>query len=247
MEQDVRGTLQAVADAGYKQVELMDAVKDGEKAKIAKDLGMKVSSSFMDWTTICGPSKDSPSVETTIDAAKKLGLKYLVFGYVGKGHRETPDQFKSIADKCNALGEQCKKAGIQLCYHNHSFEFTKLDGDQTGFDVFIDRFDKELTKFELDVFWVQIGGWDPIETMHRLNGRIAQLHLKDLLKGTPTIWDESAVPHEAFKELGEGVVDIDSVVDVGRKIGVEQCHVEQDQSPSPLQSIKTSIKYLRDA
>jgi hypothetical protein len=31
--------------------------------------------------------------------------------------------YKETADKLNKAGEICKKAGIQLCYHNHDFEF----------------------------------------------------------------------------------------------------------------------------
>ncbi len=54
---------------------------------------------------------------------------------------------------------------IQLNYHNHSFEFANYRTGQRAFDVFVKEFDQELVKFELDVFWVQIGGRDAIETI----------------------------------------------------------------------------------
>lgn len=244
MEEDFRKTLQAVADAGYKQVELMDVAKGSEISKVARDIGLQVTSSFMDWTIVGNPTDETASLQETVDTAKALGLKYLVFGYVGKGYRETVDHYKKLADTSNELGELCRHANIQLCYHNHSFEFEKIEGNTTGFDVFIDRFDHDLTKFELDVFWAQLGGWDPVQTMQRLKGRIAQLHLKDLRKGMATIYDEGAVPHEAFKELGKGIVDTKAVLEAAPSIGVEQCHVEQDQSPNPIESIGTSMKYL---
>ena len=244
LKKDVPGTLRSVAEAGYQQVELMDVAKGSEIAKVAKDVGLDVTSSFIDWTVVGNPSEQTPRLQETVDAASSLGLTYLVFGYIGKGYRESADDFKKLADKSNELGELCKKANIQLCYHNHSFEFEKLDGDETGFDIFINRFDRDLTKFELDVFWVKIGGWDPVETMQRLDGRIAQLHLKDLMKGMDTIYDEGAVPHDAFKELGKGIVEIEAVLKTAPKIGVEQCHVEQDQSPNPIDSIGVSMEYL---
>jgi sugar phosphate isomerase/epimerase len=63
------------------------------------------------------------------------------------------------------------------------------------------------------------------------------LHLKDLLAGTEIQYDEGAVPPDAFQELGDGVIDMAEIMKAGEVAGVEQCHVEQDQSPAPLQSI----------
>ena len=246
LEKNPQRALQAVADAGYDQVELMDVTESEKFAGISKDLGLKMTSAFINWNTIVNPTADdTPSMEQNIEAAKKLGLKYLVFGYIGKGYRESADQFKAIADASNRAGEMCQQAGIQLCYHNHSFEFLPLPGQQTGFDIFVERFDPKLTQFELDVFWLQIGGLDPAKTMQRLKGRVCQLHLKDLLEGTPVIYDEKAVPHETFKELGAGIVDLDSVLKVAQEIDVAQCHVEQDRSPDPLKSIGVSMNYMR--
>jgi len=56
---------------------------------------------------------------------------------------------------------------------------------------------------------------------------------------------EGQVPHEAFKELGAGEIDIPAVMKVAHEVGVQYCHVEQDQSPAPLQSIVESLKYLK--
>ena len=165
--------------------------------------------------------------------------------YIGKGSRETVDQLKTLAQRANRAGEACRKANIQLCYHHHSFEFAKISGGQTGWDVFVQEFDPKLVKFEIDVFWAAIGGNDPVETIKSLKGRVAQLHLKDLLKGTPTIYDESKVPKEAFKEVGNGIIDWPAVLAAGEAAGVAQCHVEQDQSPDPIVSIGQSMKNLK--
>ena len=245
MADDMRATLKAVADAGYKQVELMRVLGDVDKiVPVAKDLGMKVTSAFIDWQSVGNAeAEDAPSFDKILDNAKEVGLKFLVFGYIGKGHRETADHFKRHAEAANQAGEKCKDAGIQLCYHNHSFEFKPIDGT-TGWDVLVEGFERELVQFELDVFWVKVGGFDPVETMRKLDGRIAQLHLKDMKKGTGTIYDEGQVPHEAFQELGDGTIDMNEVMKLGSKIGVKQCHVEQDQSPNPIASIGQSMQHL---
>lgn len=212
----------------------------------AKELGLEVTSGFIDWRAIGYPKKSaSPKVTDIVAAAKKMGLKHMVFGYVGKGVRETVEQIKALSNCANELGKLCQDAGIQLCYHNHSFEFKKLDGDTTGFDVFIQEFDEQLCKFELDVFWAKIGGLDPFETLKKLDGRVSQVHLKDLKDGVQTIYDEGAVPKDAFQECGDGSIDMGKVMSVAAQIGVQQCHVEQDHSPNPIASVQQSLKHLK--
>jgi sugar phosphate isomerase/epimerase len=213
----------------------------------ARKVGLAVTSAFIDWRAIALAGQPGvPTFDAILEAGAKLELKYLVFGYVGKGSRETADQLKVLAERANRAGEKCRQANIQFCYHNHAFEFQKLPGGQTGFEVFVAEFDRDLVKFEVDVFWVAIGGLDPLKTIRQLEGRVAQLHLKDLLAGTGTIYDESRVPHEAFKELGNGIIDMAAVLQAGEAAGAAQCHVEQDQSPDPIRSIGQSLKYLRE-
>jgi len=240
-------TLRAVKDAGYAQVELMDVSDADTMVPLAKEHGLNVTSSFMNWEILGNPSaKNIPTLQATIDKAAKHKLRYLVFGYIGKGHRETADQYKSIADRSNAAGDACNAAGIQLCYHHHSFEFQPLESGKptTGFDVFVERFSPELMQFEIDVFWAAIGGHDPVDLLQKLKGRVAQVHLKDLLPGVANIFDEGKVPNEAFKEVGSGTINMAKVIEVAQSIGVGNCHVEQDQSPSPLDSIARSMSYL---
>ena len=246
LEDDAEGTLKAVKDAGYAQVELSRVIGSDDLIKICDDMGLKYTSSFVDWTSVVHPDrKDAKKLEDIIAQAKKWDIKHLVFGYIGKGSRETVDQMKHVAEASNKFGEMCNEADIKLCYHNHAFEFEKIDGDTTGFDVLIDNFENDKCKFELDVFWAKIGGWDPFETMKRLDGRISQIHLKDLKQKLGTIYDEGQVPPDAYEECGDGSIDMGKVMELAAEIGVEQCHVEQDRSPDPIWSIGKSMEYLR--
>jgi sugar phosphate isomerase/epimerase len=243
---DITGTIKAVADAGYYQVETMRVVGGEPIFQAARDHGLKVTSAMIDWKTLVRPGEQGvPSFQETLDVAGEQNLKFLVIPYVGKGQRETADHLQTLANRANRAGEACRKAGIQLCYHHHSFEFAKLPSGETGWDVFVREFDPALVKFEIDVFWAAIGGLDPVATIRGLKGRVAQLHLKDLLKGTPTILDESKVPKEAFQEVGDGIIDWPAVLAAAEFAGVTQCHVEQDQSPDPVASIGQSIRYLK--
>ncbi len=248
MKENPQATLKAIKEAGYRQVELMDilAAETSLILQHSKALDLDVRSAFFDWQVICKQGEPNiASIDQVIEASNKVGLKHLVFGYIGKGSREKADQMKRWAEIANRAGEKSQKAGIQLCYHNHSFEFAKIDGDKTGYDILIQEFDKKLVQFEVDVFWCKIGGWDPIETLQRLKGRVSQVHLKDLKAGAELQYDEGKVPFDAFQELGNGTIPMSQVLKVAEEIGVIECHVEQDQSSNPLASIKQSIKHLQ--
>ncbi len=162
LAQNIPNTLKAVADAGYYQVELMGVADADQMIAAAHDVGLHVTSAMFDWQTIVDPDQAGvPSFSAVLEAAVKHNLRFLVIPYVGKGHRETADQLKALAERANRAGEKCRQAKIQLCYHDHAFEFKKLPSGETGWEVYVKEFDPELVKFEIDVFWAKIGGMDP--------------------------------------------------------------------------------------
>lgn len=246
MAEDTAGTLKAVADAGYEQVELMNVLDSSDIIKAARDLGLKVRSAFINWESVGASGKEGvPKFEKIIEAAKAHDLEYLVFGYIGRDARDTASKLHKIADATNEAAEKTKAAGMKLSYHNHSFEFEAIDGDKTGFEIFMERFDEKLVNFEFDVFWAAIGGWDPVETMEKLGSRLGQIHLKDLKKDQGIVYDEGKVPTDAFQEVGDGTIDMKKVMEVAAKYNVTQFHVEQDQSPDPIASIAQSLNYTK--
>lgn len=247
LEKDLPGTLRAIREAGYAQIELMRTLNARDFVAPARELGLGITSAFIDWTSLAQPTPDSAADLTrTLAVARELSLKYLVFGYLGKGGRETIAQMKRHAAAANAFGRECRDAGVRLCYHHHAFEFAPLeDGRTTGWQVLVQELDPQFVQFELDVFWVAIAGLDPVQMLRDLRGRVAQVHLKDLAAGTPVIFDESAVPPDAFKEVGAGRLDWHGILAACAATGVDQCHVEQDQSPDPLASLAASHAWLR--
>lgn len=243
IDSDVKSTIQAVADAGYKQVEPYGFPNAKPMIDAARDCGLKIHSSHFAWDSLIDPSrKGVPSFDSILEAAHDAGLSHLVIPYLQADDRQTLDDYRSLCERFNAAAEKAKAAGIQLGYHNHAFEFEPKDGGQCGFDVMIKEFSPDM-KFEVDVFWVQVGGKDPVELVRSLQGRVSQLHLKDLNKSVQTP-NYGSIPPEAFEELGDGVIDMLPIVDAGLEAGVALCHVEQDHSPNPLQSIRQSMAYL---
>ena len=253
MADDPLATLKAIKEAGYDQVEGGDPATYEKMTPMLEDAGLTSRSTFFPWPYLTGrwDLVKSEGMEPAhadfagvVEDAQKLSMDYLVFGYMRKEERQTLDDYHKIAEELNKAGEQCNAAGIKLCYHNHAFEFEPIEG-QVPYDILVEETDPDKLHFELDVFWSSLAGHEPLPLMEKLGKRVTLLHLKNKKEGTPLIYDEGTVPVDAFQELDDGVIDIEKILRLAEKNGVEQCFVEQDQSPDPIQSIAQSVDYLQ--
>lgn len=236
-------TLKAVAAAGYKQGEGYGFPNCDSMIAAAKDAGLALHSSHFEWDCVVNPKDDGMSdFMKILEKAHATGLKHLVIPYLKDEHRGSVEVFKKVAANANKAAAKAKAAGIQLSYHNHNFEFKPLEGGKSGFDVFMEDFSPDM-KFELDLFWVKVGGQDPAAVLKKLTGRVTQVHLKDLKAGM-TLPNFGSVPPDAFQELGDGIIPTEPLLAAAKAAGVEHAHVEQDQSPDALASIKQSAAYL---
>jgi sugar phosphate isomerase/epimerase len=243
LAKDPAGTLMAVAEAGYKQVEPFGFPNCQPLIDGAKAAGLALNSSHFEWASVVSPKDAAMSdFQKIVEKAKEVGLSHLVIPYLADGERRTLDDYKKIAANANKAAELAKAAGIQLSYHNHAFEFEPKDGGKCGYDIFMEEFGENM-KFEVDVFWIKVANHDPAELITKLSGRVSQLHLKDLKAGLK-LPEYGTIPQDAFKELGNGIIPMEPIIAAAEKAGVVHCHVEQDQSPDPMASIKQSISYL---
>jgi sugar phosphate isomerase/epimerase len=244
IKDDVKATLQAVAEAGYQQVEPYGFPDAKPMMDAAREFGLAINSSHFAWNSVVNPDdKGVAPFAEILEQAAAAGLTHLVIPYLEDRNRKTLDDYRTLAQRCNKAAEQAKQAGIQLAYHNHAFEFSPMEGGKTGYDVLIEEFSPDM-QFEVDVFWIQVGGRDPVTLIRSLSGRVSQLHLKDLNKAIKTP-NYGSIPQEAFEELGDGVIPMEPIIEVAAEAGVKLCHVEQDHSPHPIQSIQESMQHLR--
>lgn len=233
-------TLSAIQDDGYTEVEAIYAtlhdIWEPLKQTKMKPVSVHVDSALF---------SDTTKISEAIDQARKWGFQYVVFPYLPPNERGGADAIKALADKLNKAGEQAKKAGIRICYHNHAFEFQPMNG-QTGLEILLSSTDKNLVSLELDVFWASVAGHDPVELIRKHSGRIALVHLKDKAKGFPIQYNEN-VPKDTFKEVGKGTIDFPAVLRAATNEGVQHFFVEQDQTPdNPLDSLRISYQYLHN-
>ncbi len=242
---DPVSTIKQVAANGYQQVELFGFPNADAMVSAARDAGLAIHSAHFEWDSVVNP-KDAAMSDFSIilDKAKSTGLSHLVIPYLQDGNRKTLDDYRKVAANANQAAAMANQVGIQLSYHNHNFEFAPLEGGKRGYDIFIDEFSPEM-KFEVDVFWVKAGGVDPVTLIKKLSGRVSQLHLKDLKDGLRLPTYSTGVPNDAFQELGDGIIAMEPIIVAAKTAGVAHCHVEQDQSPDPLASIRQSMDYLK--
>lgn len=170
-----------------------------------------------------------------VDDAAAVGVKYMVCAYLSDSERGGLDHYKKVAEQLNKAGERCKKSGIQLCYHNHNFEFVKQD-NKFPYDVLLDDTDKNLVKMEMDMYWVTKANQDPIALINKHPGRFPLWHVKDM--------DKTA--EHSFAEVGNGSIDFKKIFKYADKAGLKYFFVEQDKTPGdPMNSITQSISYIK--
>lgn len=251
-------TLRSIAEIGYREVET-DHATLLQLAPLFQKYGLKpvschfetplVTGNWKPWIARRARQKTPFAAEGTtwaqaIEDAKKFGVEYMVMAYLLPEERGDADSLKRIADKMNKVGMETRAAGMKFCYHNHCFEFQGEPGARP-IDIFLNHWDKRAVGLEMDVFWVSVGGNDPVEMLERLRGRVPLVHLKDKAKGTPVLYDESKAG-KAFKEVGAGVLDFPAILKAAQAAGAQHYFVEQDQTPGdPLASLRQSYQYLR--
>jgi sugar phosphate isomerase/epimerase len=241
---DAKKTLEQIAQMGYTEVENFGyngnffGMKAAAYRSVLSDLQLGAPSGHYLYGNV-GDKKNMGTVlygwDKAIEDAKTIGQDYMVLAYLMPEERKSIDDYKQIAAHLNKAGEACKKAGIQLCYHNHDFEFQAMNG-QVPMEVLTKETDKDLVKIELDLYWAVKAGVDPVAYFNLHPGRVALWHVKDM----------DNTPSKNFTEVGKGVIDFATIFKAAKKSGMQHFFVEQDSCPgSPFDSISTSIAHVK--
>ncbi|MBR5452497.1 MAG: sugar phosphate isomerase/epimerase [Clostridia bacterium] len=183
----------------------------------------------------------------------QLGCKYIAVPYLSTDCRPGHANFKYVIEFIGILGKAAKEQGIQLLYHNHDFEFIKIDG-KYALDIMYESIPADVLATELDTCWVNVGGEEPCAYLRKYAGRAPVIHLKDFWGEKSDNKDESSgnAPQRPanfeFRPLGQGLQNVPALLEAARDAGAEWLIVEQD-SPSknmtPMECIKASIDYLK--
>ncbi|MBF9254334.1 sugar phosphate isomerase/epimerase [Pontibacter sp. 172403-2] len=241
---DVKGVIAKVAKAGYNDVETYGYSKEngfwGLEPKAFKALldenGLISSSGHYGLEGYLGKSNED-ELQTNIAAAVAVGQKYLTIPHLGEAIRSSADAYKTLAERMNMAGEICKKAGLQLAYHNHNFEFLP-QGDTTGYEILLTETNPDLVKFEADLFWMVRAGKQPVDMFEQYPGRFPLWHVKDMDKNN----------QDLNIEIGSGSINYKQIFDQAKTAGLERIFVEQEnfaEGMDPYQSISQSYDYIK--
>lgn len=248
LEKDFYGTLKKIKEMGYDGVELPGLNdRDPEEVKrMLDEVGLKVCSSHV--------SPDEMKRSDTFERYKKAGCSYVVIPWMGYG--ENNELLQENLELIRSLGETAKAEGMTLLYHNHDFEFKKVDGKHI-LDIVYEEIPAELLQTQIDTCWVKFAGVDPAAYVRKYTGRAPLVHLKDFWKEE----GDNSVPYELigvegtadktttfeFRPVGHGLQDMPAVLEAAKAAGADWVIVEQDESVGrgTLEAAKMSIDYLR--
>ena len=230
---DFAGTLRGLAEKGFQTIEMcsppgygaewepLTKLSAAQLREAIRAAGLGCESCHYPFTEL------QDHLDERVAFAQELGLKQMVIsGFWLKENAALGDWLKS-ADEANRLGERTRKAGLQLVFHNHHFEFAKIDGTLI-YDELMKRFDPELVKMQFQVAVVNIG-YKAVTYFKKYPGRFASLHLSDYSADL-----KSQVP------VGQGVVDWKELFAEAKAAGVKNFFVEMGP-----ELLKPSCDYLR--
>jgi len=228
MKADFEGTLARVAQIGYKEVEFAGYFNHAPtevKAMLDRH-GLSAPSTHV-------PFESDDQWKAALDAAKTIGHEYIVMPWIPPERRKTLDDWKNFAQVFNHAGQAAHDAGIPFAYHNHDFEFPKMDG-QVPYDVLLQNTDPKLVQLEIDLYWITKGGQDPLAYFARWPGRVPLVHVKD----------SAGAPDNKIVDVGQGKIDWKRIFAKREQAGIKHFFVEHDQPPQPFDDIAASYKYL---
>lgn len=230
---DLALTAKKLREIGYAAVQVsgIGPIADAEVVNIMKSEGL----------VICATHEPSKEIleqpERSIARLQALGCSLTAYPYPSEVDFSSPAAIATLVKKLDASGEKFHAAGLVLGYHNHAIEFVQHDG-MTVLDFIYRNTDPRHMVGELDTYWVQYGGGDPVEWCRKLRGRLPFIHLKD--------YGFSLENKPDFREIGRGTLPFDRIISEAEKSGCEWFIVEQDTCPGdPFESLRQSFSYLQ--
>ena len=239
-EKEINESFAKIADIGYSEIQTagLPAVPVDIFAKAAKKNGIKIVGTHYPFEKIVNDPGE------TMQVHDMWGTKNVGVGGMPSEARKSYDALMQFIETFNKSAALYAKQGYKLTYHNHSFEFIRINGNKTLMDYLYEELDPKNVSFVLDTCWVAHGGADVRYWMEKLAGRIDILHLKDI----KVFYDEAGKIKSTMTEIGNGNIWWDGVMDTAKKIGVKSFVVEQDDGfidGDAFKSIAVSADYLK--
>ena len=221
---------------GFQAVQLsaLGPIADADVKRICADNGL----------TICNTHVTFPELLDDIDAViaqhQLWGCQHVAIGGMPHEFRGSEAGFLRFSELANGVGEKLAAAELSFSYHNHSFELVKF-GERSGLDLIFAETDPRFVQAELDTYWLQHGGADPVVWIERVQDRMPVVHLKDMVM----LSSADGRGEQVMAEVGAGNMNFPAILEACRRAGVEWYAVEQDFCQGdPFDSLALSYRNL---
>lgn len=225
------GSMKRIKAIGYPAVQVsgVGPIETPEIARILSGEGL-VCCATHEGNILTEPFK-------VVERLNGLSCKYTAYPYPGV-KLETLADVKELAAKLNSAGKVLHDGGKVLAYHNHNIEFRRVDGHLI-LDILYSETDARYLQGEIDTFWVQYGGGDPVQWCERLKSRLPLLHMKD--------YTTDGKNTHAMTEIGRGNLDWKCIVQAAERSGCQWFIVEQDICQGdPFESLRISLDHIKE-
>jgi sugar phosphate isomerase/epimerase len=228
---EIAQTMHKVKAIGYDYIQFsaLGPAAPEELKKMLDGEGLQVIATHTGWERL---QQDLPAV---IAEHQLWGCPHVAIGGAPKEYHNA-EGYARLAQEASEIGRRLAQAGLTFSYHNHSHELIKYGG-RTGLDILYGQSDPAAFCAEIDTYWIQHGGGDPVYWIRKLAGREPLVHFKDMgVRPDKPIW----------VEIGEGNLNWPAIIQASREAGAQYCIVEQDTCPGdPFESIAISLRNLR--
>jgi len=255
MEQDFKGTLQAIKNIGFDGVEFAGLYGNTpeEVKAMCDEIGLVPISAHVPLADMLA------DIDGVIKDYKTIGCEYLAVPFLPEELRPGTDKFIETVEAIRGLADKVSAAGMTLLYHNHDFEFKTMEDGSYGLDYIYSQIPADKLQTELDLCWVKYSGIDPAEYLRKYTDRSPVVHFKDYYfegakEGDPyaLLGEEEAAEAPKtvfeFRPLGCGQQDVPALIEAFKDAHSKWIVVEQD-NPSmglcPMRSIKKGFDNLQ--
>jgi sugar phosphate isomerase/epimerase len=185
--------------------------------------------------------------QAALEGAKTLGQQFTGVAWHPGPH--TVERYKFLADRFDKAAAMAGRVGLQFFYHNHDFEFSNKQPDGTPlYDILLDETDANLVKFELDLYWIVVGGESPVDYLARDPARWPLYHVKD------KTWKDRPDEND-WEDVGPGSIDFPDIFAAGQGRRVDKHFIIEHDWPqlshpndpeAEYKTAQTGLDYLRD-
>jgi len=224
-------SLKKVRQLGYEAVQVsgLGPIEPARLKEAADAAGVRIIATHIGFDQI----RQQPGA--VIADHQLWGCRHVAIGGLPAEYR-SEEGYHRFAREASEAAKPLVAAGLTFSYHNHSFELERFGG-RTALEILYAESDPAVFSAEIDTYWIQHGGGNPVSWLRQLKGRCHLVHLKDMaMKGS----------QQLFAEVGEGNLEWPAILDACREAGVEWYIVEQDTCQrDPFESLGISLKNLR--